>query len=281
MAELTNLETFEVSLVPKAANKRKFLILKSDEGGTDQMNYDEILKSVLETDLENEPEVDKVMKQAKLSDKATAACKSVLKTLSAYKDEMPKNVMKMLADLSGYGYATPYEYGDKKKKSLAKADGTLDLDGVPEDIKPALESLWKEHEDTAKKAQELEAQIKKAENEKVTKEYIEKAATYKNLAIKADEFGPVLKAIALANPDEYAKVEAVLKAADVALSKGGLFAEIGSAGGGEPATAWGKIEKSAEAMATKDKITKAAAVSKIIEENPNLYDEYLNEKGAK
>lgn len=208
-----------------------------------------------------------------------AAQDGMKSVLTRYYDKMAKefeddSIMAPWAEKQEKSESIKKEAKTVDKVNIFKADGTIDMEAVPEEMKDSVEKLFKQMTD----AQEL---IKKAEDEKVTREYVAKAAEYKNLAVKPEEFGLTLKALATAAPAEYTKLEAVLKAADAALTKGGLFAEIGTSGGGEQATAWGKIEKAAEARAAKENITKAEAVSKILDENPALYNEYLTEKGAK
>jgi len=281
MSELKNLEAIEVSLVSKAANKKKFVILKSESKGVNQM--DEILKAIVEAELENEQEVDKILKAKKVSDKAMAAVKGALKVLNAFKDELPNDVMTTLAGLAGYGYAAPEEMakqkaGYKEYKPMKKADGSLDLDGVPEEVKPLLISLWKENEDIVKKSNVLEAMIQKQEEDRLTEKYVQVAKQFKNFSVNPEELGVVLKEIAKKAPDIITKVEEVLKSADAALSKAGLFKEIGSAAGNAP-KAMDKIEQKANEIMKTEKITKAAAITKTLEDNPELYNEYLKEGG--
>jgi hypothetical protein len=162
-----------------------------------------------------------------------------------------------------------------EKVDIFKADGTIDMEAVPAEMKESVEKLFKQMTDA-------QALIKKADEDRLTAEYIEKAKALKNISQKPEEFGVILKQITQAAPEQAKVLYEVLKAADASLGKAGLFAEIGTSGNGEATTAWGKIEKSAEVMAAKDKITKAEAISKILEENPALYTDFLNEqKGAK
>lgn len=247
---------------------------------------DEILKAIVESELENEQEVDKILKAKKVSDKAMAAVKGALKVLNAFKDELPNDVMTTLAGLAGYGYATP-EGMEKQKaagkateyyKPMKKADGSLDLDGVPEEVKPLLTSLWKENEEIVKKSNVLEAMIQKQEEDRLTEKYVQVAKQFKNFSVNPVELGTVLKEIAKKAPDSVTKVEEILKSADAALSNAGLFKEIGSAAGNSP-KAMDKIEQKANEIMKTEKITKAAAITKTLEDNPELYNEYLKEGG--
>ncbi|MGB9886746.1 MAG: hypothetical protein ACPLRW_07110 [Moorellales bacterium] len=253
---------------------------------------EEILKAVLETELDNEKKVDEVLKAAKLSEKAQNAVKGALRLLNAYKDELPKDCMRMMAELAGYGYPEPAEKAkdkgedEKKKKEkygypapTKKADGSLDFSNIPEEVRPMIEALWKEHEEAVKKAQELEQVLKAEREERLRKEYVQKAATeFANLPIKPEEFGLVLKGLAEKAPEEYAKLEGVLKAANEAIEKGALFAEIGRSGGLVGGSAMAKIEEVAKSLVQKDaSMTKEQAIAKALELHPELYTEYLQE----
>jgi len=216
--QLSDLEIPEVSLVPRGAIKKRFFIYKSEEGSS----MEEILKAVLETELEDESKVEEVLKAAKLSDKAKGAVKGALRLLNAYKDELPKDIMKTLAELAGYGYPAPTEKAkgkkneeeeDKKKKygypaPAKKEDGSYDFSSIPEEVRPAVEALWKEHQEAVKKAEELEKVLKEERDKQLRKEFIQKAADeFANLPTKPEEFGLVLKGLAEKAPEEYAKLE--------------------------------------------------------------------------
>jgi hypothetical protein len=289
VSRLEDLDVAEVSLVPRAANKRKFLILKSEE-----VSMDEILKGILETDLENKDKVEKVLKDSGLSEEAANAVRAALKILVSYKDELPKDILATLGELAGYGYPAPgYGYPTQKAKEENKAeedkkkygypaptkksDGSYDFSNVPEEVRPAIETLWKEHDVAVKKAAELEKALQEEKDKVARKEFIAKAAEFDNLSIKPEEFGLVLKAVAEKSPEDYAKLEAVLKAANESIKQSKIFSEIGSSrvSGG---TAMSKIEAIAKTYIEKDaKVTKEQAIQKVLVEHPELYEEYLKE----
>jgi|GEM_PF-1716486 len=289
MNKLSNLEAIEISLVPKAANLKKFLILKS-EGGSEM---EEILKSILEMELENETEIEEVLKAKGLSDKAIGACKMALKVLNAYKEEVPANIISSLEDVckakEKYGYKMPEKKAKEKngypapkqcetKKPTKKSDGTYDLEGVPEEVKPMLESLWKEHDEMIAKNIALEESLKKINDEKITKEYVEKAKEFDSLNSETEELGKVLKSIAEFDNAAYEKVLGILKSANEVVKKSDVFKEYGSSGTGDAGSAWAKIENMANSIIQKGEgMSKAQAISKVLEDNPELYNEYLGE----
>jgi hypothetical protein len=102
--QLHDLKVEEVSLVPKGANRKRFLILKALGG--DAMS-DDMLSRILDTHVENEWHIDEVLKAQGLSEKATNAVKGALRLLNAFRDELPNDILNTLASLAGYGYQPP------------------------------------------------------------------------------------------------------------------------------------------------------------------------------
>jgi hypothetical protein len=101
---ITNLDTLEVSLVPKGANKKKFILFKSDKG---EIEMQELLKNILEKKLENEDKIESICKDNGLSENAVNAIKGALRILLAAKDELPEEIFSMLAEMAGYEWNAP------------------------------------------------------------------------------------------------------------------------------------------------------------------------------
>lgn len=162
--EIRQLDVQEVSLVDRAANRRKFLVLKQEDlDMADEKQPDlaqllesmdaetqELVVKLLGEDADDE-RVKEELEKAKLSPKAMAAVRTALRALNAVKDELPGNIMRMLASLGGYSYPGPEkamhpdeedeaEKGmgsvkdkDKMKKDEgASADAGAGNDGAPE-----------------------------------------------------------------------------------------------------------------------------------------------------
>jgi hypothetical protein len=284
--KLVNMSIREVSLVDKAANGKKFLLVKRAEPdggkGGEQVN-----KSMLERIIEfakglmtEDDNADSVEFETfvKSADDIIKAGKKISKDrLVALKDMHQK-----LGDLlAGAGDEEDKGDGDKVAKNeehvkgckcdacMAKDDPVEKNAGVPEEIQKRMDTLEKRNQD-------LENQIKKQNDEIKTKEFIAKAAGYSNLGIKADEFGPVLKAMAETDPENFSKVEAVLQAADEQISKGALFAESGTDGVGETEITK-RVEAKAKEIQKRDNCTIEKARTIVYKENPGMYAEYQNE----
>lgn len=148
--------------------------------------------------------------------------------------------------------------------------------GLPESVAKML----KDQNDQIKSANE---QIAKMRDESDNKVYIAKAADLtSNLGVKAEEFGPVLKAVNDANPELAQKIEAVIKAANEAVKQGDLFKEVGSNTNSIPtgiakSDAWSQIETLAAGLVTKgaSKST-ASAIDEVLKsaEGRKLYAIY-------
>jgi hypothetical protein len=314
--QLLDLKVGEVSLVPKGANRKHFLIVKQEEPMADN----ELLQAILDAELQDEERINEVLKAQGLSEKATNAVKGALRILNAFKDELPKDILNTLASLAGYGYAPAptekargkkeedeeygeFEYGEKGKKKargkkeeeeeetekagkkypapVKKADGTFDLSAVPDELRPTLEVIFKEHEQAVRKAQELEAVLKAEQDRRKTLEFVERAKQYTHLPINPDEFGPVLKQISESAPEAFQKLEQVLKAADENLRVAGSLKPVGrdSTGTGGN-TAWDQICALASQLVEKSehKLSFEAAVDKVLQSRPDLYRRYLDEQ---
>lgn len=308
ITELKGLNVEEVSLVKKPANERKFLIVKQERGYN--MELDVVLKSLddLEIDLENEEDIEKSLKKMKLSDQACKAVKGALKLMSAYKEQMPKDMMAKMAMMAGYGmpgapgemvYEIPVTQAkmppDKGKggtppnlyappmaaKKVKKEDGTLDLDAIPEESRELVQMLWKEQETAIKKADQLEADLKIEREIRITKEYQERGAKFPNIGT-AESVGAILKTAYEVSAEYGLQVETSLKDADSRIEKSELFKEIGSEASGVDGGAWGKIEELAKSIVTKGEgQTMAQAIDRVLAENPKLYEEYTNERSGK
>jgi|WetSurMetagenome_2_1015567.scaffolds.fasta_scaffold120411_2 hypothetical protein len=170
------------------------------------------------------------------------------------------------------------------KSAVMKADGTLDLSAVPASVRPALEAIYKGNLELVKKNADLEKQLKEERDQRKTKEFVEKAAGFKNLGADKAELATVLKSLAETNPEAYEKIEKTLQAADTQIGKGTLFGEIGSSQSAKGGSNWDMIEKAAEGWVAKSgqNMTKAQAVEAFLvtKDGQKMYGEYKNERGG-
>lgn len=209
-------------------------------------------------------------------DDAAAASEPVAQQAEGSREEEEEAVQQRRDD------AINKRRGRRSFMPVKKADGSYDLSGIPADMRPVIEALWKEHETAVAKAKQLEATLKAERDERLTKEFVEKAAALKSLPMNPAEMGPVFKKLAEAAPKEWAAVEGVLKAANEQLAKSALFHEFGTAGGAASGSAWGRVVQMADQMVRKAEngLTREQAIAKVLEQHPDLYTEYLEERSG-
>ncbi|MDI6814378.1 MAG: hypothetical protein QMD10_12730 [Desulfitobacteriaceae bacterium] len=193
------------------------------------------------------------------------------------KKKLPDDVKKQVEELEKKAQETEQlkvKVAELEKK-LAEKDQPNKDDDIWKGVNPEIRKRMEELEKRAKEAEEL---AKKEREERITKEFIAKAAAFQGLPVKPEEFGPVLKTLAEKDPEVYTKIEGVLKAADEAITKGALFKELGRASYGDEGSALAKLEAKAEEIRKSDsRLTKEQAFVKACEENPELYAQYRRE----
>jgi len=262
---LTNLETLGVSLVRRGANKRKFAITKSEGPIMDEKAI-ELLTTVLkEASYDGEEKVLEQLKKAQLDEKAMNAVNGAIRILSAFSDnpEIKKLLAGLKAAVGGEGYPMPKaaKKADDKKPTGYPMPMQKALEGMPDEqraaFEPVMKALWEASEAAAteriQKAEEravkTEAILKSERDERLSKEFVAKAATeYSNVPGKSEELGAILKSLHDASPELCSKIEGVLKSAQAILKEGSILVEKGRAGEGNASDdPWSNIEKAAEA----------------------------------
>jgi len=199
-------------------------------------------------------DLEKVMES--LDDDARALVRGELQK----RDEKIASLEKRVAELEKKG----------TKGENTEKDGDIQKADLPEEIRKRFEDL----ERRAKEAEE----VAKAEREARIKAEIRKRAEGYAKVGPVDELADLMYKAQDVSKEFAEKLESVLKTAHERIEKGALFGEIGGPGGDAPDTAWGKIERLADEIQKADaKLTRAEAITKAIEANPELEHEYAEE----
>ena len=167
------------------------------------------------------------------------------------------------------------EYLDDDEMSfLQDLAKNLEDEDLREQVTKAQDLITKAQE----RAEAAESIAKEERDHRVTQEYIAKAKSLVNLPVSPDEFGPVLKRVHESLPEEDVEIlTKALSAANESIAHAGTFTEIGKRGieGYESVS---KAEGLAKEMVEKNTdLTEEQALSKVFEERPDLYDEYLQQ----
>lgn len=138
--------------------------------------------------------------------------------------------------------------------------------------------IKKQLDEVSKANVELAKALEAERDLRITKEFIAKAETYKSLPVKADDFGKMLKDICKKAPEQYEELVKVLDAANNLINKNNkLMDEIG---GGQPVENDALVKmnaKAAEIQKSHSGMTFEVAFAKACNEDPQLYNEYLNQ----
>lgn len=241
-----------VDLVDEGANSEAFIKLYKRKENNDIMNYDEVLAK---------------MKQEHADIIRAEIAKAKAEVPQATTDELAakdQTIAKANEDVA------------KAKEELSKVTAELETvtkakeaDATVEDVikslDPAVQEVFKSLK-TQKEA--AEAVVKQLNEKKLEDEAIAKAKDLKALPVEEAKLVTVVKGVS----DE---VYEILKSASVAIEAGGLLEEVGKGKGESTNDAWSKIEKKADAIADEEGVTKQKAIAKVIQQNPDLYREYL------
>ena len=290
--ELLDLDVREVSLVDRPAIRRKFLVVKRDENG-ENMSDQEVVASEQETFV-----FDEVVHPDAEVEKGYHETKEEEDEKDSSKEQPEEKGMHGHGDKKELEEESEEEEEASKKKKKKKEtkkmdnsqssasvsfskrdDGSYDLTGVPEEMQATVEAICKQHEAAVQKAAELEEILKAERDERLRRDFVEKAEKeFSNVPGTAAEIGILLKSLNDLDVEVAEKVENIFKAVDAQLSNSAALEEIGSPASDIEVSAWGKIEKQAEELITNGAVSsKAAAISKVLEINPALYSEYLKE----
>ena len=294
---LTDMEFDEVSLVTRPANQlSKVVLFKSDVSNSEEIVAEE--KTV-----EEAVEVEPVLEQAEesvekgygmgMKMKKKKEMPAFIKEKMEEEDEMPmkkmkhKGKMKKDDDDSVEIPSEVYDYIETLESANAELVDAIEKmakeqqdeqDEILKSADPRLVEIVKGLEERASAAET----IAKAERDhRLVQEYIAKAGTLKNLPIKAEEFGSVLKNVAEALTEEqFSAIWQVLNAANSNLSKAGLFNEIGKSSTPDNDGPLANIEKVATALRQANPLlTREQSIAKAVETDANLYKQYIKEAG--
>ena len=243
---LMDLVVDRVDLVDEGANSAAFIKLYKRKEMETGMDFNEIISKL-------KPEHAEII-QAELAKAKTEVPEEIAKELSDTKVELET----IKAELE------KFKEEAKKSKEPAQEEN---FEEVLKSLDPAVQKVFKSLQAQKEAAEQIAKQLKEQKEEE---EAIAKAKDLKALPVEEDKLVQVVKDI---SDDVYE----ILKSAAKVLEESEIFEEVGKGKGGTGSTdAWSKIEKKADEIAKRDSITKEKAISVVINENPELYKEYLS-----
>jgi hypothetical protein len=260
---MSDIRGYEVTMTRKAANKREYLLTKSD--GSFTMDFSEIIRAVEAITAPNESEIESVAAANGATETGVSVAKTIARLLHAYSDEINAEVIS-----KSFGSA-PVEAVEAE--TITKSD----LDVVPAAVRSKIEKAIEENSVLKSRVDELASSFKDAFEAKRTNEFVAKAASFDGLAISAEELGSVFKSIAdAAGEDVLNTVLSVLSSANTIAKtgEGAILESHGTAAEGEAIDEVAKTEAMAREIAKSDDISFSDALLRVLKDNPGLEKAY-------
>lgn len=270
---LGSLYTAELSLVKRGANNRRFAVTK----GMD-MDLNEVLQTVLATEAEGEKALVQSLKSGGIDGDAVDVAVAHYRLQHGFKDKVTKEAFDLVAKAAGYEVTKKAEPSKKTEPRSTKPAG----------MPPEMEAVWKAQKDAIEAAKKESADVKAELAE------VKKAAQRKDFVMRCErEFAHVPGMSTEQMADMLMQAHAVSKEFGESLEK--QWAEtaevvkksslLGSVGG-QPTTtsgsAWDKMQNLAKELVQKSagELSSAKALDLVMQQNPELYQEYLGENPA-
>ena len=261
--KMVNLQIEETSGVDYPAHLREgWLVMKSD----DATAVGEVLATLSDKEHDVAEPTDTTIAETETSEPTVADLQDALAKAEA-----------MIADLEGRisEMSAPVE-----DAPVASEDDLLKA--APEPVVKMVEALRAEREEALAKAAEAEAVVKQQQDAASDAEAIAKAREWSHLSLNADEVGPVMRRLSEFDADLAKSVAEVLASVNAQAESANIFAEIGkSATPAEGLTPVDRMTSLAKAAVEAGEArTFEQAFSAVAMSNPDLYTDYLSQKGA-
>ena len=155
-----------------------------------------------------------------------------------------------------------------------------DADEVEKFLKSADPRLAEIVKSAVSRAEAAETIAKRERDLRLEKEFIAKADDLSHLPAKADEVVALLKAVNDGAPRAAGAFEELLKRCNSALAEGAIYKSEGQSETGEAATVVARWDSAVEAVRkSDDSLSYEQAFASALDQNPELYEEYLTGKG--
>jgi hypothetical protein len=284
---LSGLGTSEVSVVRRAANRKRFAFTKSEDS---RMTLDPI-KAVVGTQAEGEDLLIAALKTAGADEKRVEACVAAYRIQKGFADVMKPSDFEAIAK-AAKGKKADYMMEDEedadeelKNKKKAKKSENVDLSALTPETQAQVQAIFKSHEALEAKSSKLEEIVKTLVDAGQTREFVAKAERdFSHVPGSPSELAAVLKSAHDANPKLAEGLEKILKSVNELVAKSALLGAVGVSGGAAPAgSAMHRLEAMAGQLTQKadngKPLSKEQRMDRVLKtaEGAALYREYLAE----
>ncbi len=221
-----------------------------------------------------------------------------IKTTEATEDKVEKTVEEELAMAQARIAELEAKLAEKELKPEEEVVMAMDEDSKkPEEETMKMDSEKKEEEeeylksaprsvvkmitDLKKQADAATAELRKERIARADAQAVEKAKGWANLNINAEKVGPALRRLSETDSELAKSVEEILSSVNAQAESASIFAEIGKSADFKSGNAYERMTTLAKS-AVEEGVAKsfAQAMADVASKNPDLYSQYLSEKGA-
>ena len=289
--KMVGLNIEETSGVDHPAHLQEgWLVIKSENSGVDDLLSD--LQANQEPDAsllteETMPQDEKVELAAHTpEDKKKMSEEDKTKGMGMSYGDMEDKIKQLTDELEKTKAELEKTKGKMKKKDDDEMEKEESVDSLiksaPEPLRKMLASLEQEKTEALAKAAQTEEVLKSERTTRANAEAIAKAKAWNFLSLDAEKIGPALRQLAEVDADLAKSVEDALTSVNAQAESANIFAEIGKSANPTSGSAYEQLTSMAKsATEGKSGLTFEQAFSDAVTSNPDLYMQYLNEKGAK
>jgi hypothetical protein len=232
----------------------------------------------------SESEVQRVLDKSLTKEDSTM---EDIKTTEATEDKVEKTVEEELAMAQARIAELEAKLADKEEKpelevEMAMGQESMEPKKEEEDyMKSAPTSVVKMITDLKKQAEEATAELRKEREARADAQSVEKAKGWANLNLNAEKVGPALRRLSETDSELAKSVEEILSSVNAQAESASIFAEIGKSADFKSGNAYERMTTLAKS-AVDEGVAKsfAQAMADVASKNPDLYSQYLSEKGA-
>ena len=232
----------------------------------------------------SESEVQRVLDKSLTKEDSTM---EDMKTTEATEDKVEKTVEEELAAAQARIAELEAKLAEKEIKPEEEVEMAMNEDSMKpkeeEDyMKSAPTSVVKMITDLKKQAEEATAELRKERVARADAQSVEKAKGWANLNLNAEKIGPALRRLSETDSELAKSVEEILSSVNAQAESASIFAEIGKSADFKSGNAYERMTTLAKS-AVDEGVSKsmAQAIADVALNNPDLYSQYLTEKGAK
>lgn len=244
---------------------------KSDESlfqkGTEEAPMEENTDVIDKAKMMPEDEKEKAMNNEE--DKKKMSYDDMMRKIAKLEEELDKANKKLAKMMK------------PEDEEMKKEDITSLIKSAPEPIREMLESMEKSAKEAQTRVAEIEAVLKSERIARADEEAVEKAKAWKFLGLDAEKIGPALRQLAEVDSNLAKSVEEALSSVNAQAESANIFAEIGKSANPATGNAYDQLTSLAKsATENKNGLTFEQAFSEAVLSNPDLYNQYLSERGA-